>query len=477
MINVFTLAAGIAVARMLPPRLAALKVPTVADGPLAGAGPVLGTGGTAGTGGTGAQNGPLPTTSGLHTALAGPLSAPALGPQVSALVADPVTGRVLLSEQGSRPMTPASTTKLATGLAALAVLGQNARFTTKVVRGATPGSIILVGGGDPTLAVNPFPAQAYPQPATLASLAKATARALRAQGHRTVVLGYDTSLYTGPGLAPGWPADYVTAGDVIPIVPLAVDQGRLTAAGQPEDSDDPYNMAARSPDPAGMAASAFAQLLTADGIHVTGSPQPQPAAKRPAANNSAAKLASVTSPPLSAVVAQMLEESNNVIAENLARQVAVTAGQPASFSGAAQAVISELRRLGVTTSVHLVDGSGLSPRDAIAPVTLVKVLELAANHPNYRALLAGLPVAGFSGTLSAGESVFSGISGAALGAVRAKTGNLGTVTSLAGLAYDRSGRMLVFALMADQVPSVGMLGEAADAINAAASALAGCGCR
>src|SRR5580693_6875432 len=334
MINVFTLAAGIAVARMLPLRLAALKVPTVAAGPLAGADPVLG---------TGTQDGPLPTSTGLQKALAGPLSAPALGPQVSALVADPVTGRVLLSEHGSRPMTPASTTKLATGLAALAVLGQNARFTTKVVRGATPGSIILVGGGDSTLAVNQFPARDYPQPATLASLAKATARTLRAQGHRTVVLDYDTSLYTGPGVAPGWPAAYVTAGDVTPIVPLEVDQGRLTAAGQPEDSDDPYNLAPRSQDPAGMAATAFTGLLTADGIHVTGSPQPQTATTK-------TTLASVTSPPVSALVAQMLEESNNVIAENLARQVAVASGQPASFSGAAQAVIEELKRLGVTTS-------------------------------------------------------------------------------------------------------------------------------
>jgi hypothetical protein len=35
----------------------------------------------------------------------------------------------------------------------------------------------------------------------------------------------------------------------------------------------------------------------------------------------------------------------------------------------------------------------------------------------------------------------------------------------------------VFAVMADQVPSAGMLKEAANAINAAASALAGCGCR
>src|SRR5579859_338152 len=465
MINVVTLAAGIAVARMLPPRLAALKVPTVAtDGPLGGTAPVLG------TEGTGTQASPLPSTTGLRTALAGPLSAPALGPHVSALVADPVTGRVLLSENGSRPMTPASTTKLATGLAALAVLGQNARFTTKVVRGATTGSIVLVGGGDPTLAVNPFPARDYPQPATLASLAQATARTLKAQGRRSVVLGYDTSLYTGPGLAPGWPAAYVSAGDVTPIVPLEVDQGRLTRAGQPEDSDDPYNLAARSQDPAAMAASAFTGLLTADGIHVTGSPQPT-------TTKTKTTLASVASPPVSALVAQMLEESNNVIAENLARRVAVAAGQPASFSGAAQAVITELKRLGVITGIRLVDGSGLSPRDLIAPATLVKVLELAAGNPDYRSLLGGLPVAGFSGTLSAGESVFSGISGAALGSVRAKTGNLGTVASLAGLAYDESGGVLVFALMADQVPSAGMLDEAAGAIDAAAAALAACGCR
>jgi D-alanyl-D-alanine carboxypeptidase/D-alanyl-D-alanine-endopeptidase (penicillin-binding protein 4) len=463
LINVFTLAAGLAVVRMLPPRLAALRVPTVADGPLAGGDAVLG---------TGTPDGPLPTPNGLRNALAGPLSAPALGPQVSVLVADPVTGRVLLSEHGSRAMTPASTTKLATGLAALAVLGDDARFTTKVVRGAAPGSIILVGGGDPTLAVNPFPARDYPRPATLASLAASTARALKTQGRRTVVLGYDTSLYAGPGLAPGWPADYVTGGDVTPIVSLEVDQGRLTAAGHPEDSDDPYNLSPRSEDPAGLAASAFAALLNDDGIKVTGSPRAQAAPAR-----SEVTLASVASPPLSEIVAQMLGESNNVIAENLARQVAVATGQPASFSGAARAVSTELRRLGITTGIHLVDGSGLSPQDAIAPVTLVKVLELAAGRPRYRALLAGLPVAGFSGTLSAGESVFSGISGAALGSIRAKTGNLGTVAALAGLAYDKSGEVLVFAFMADQIPSAGVLEDAANAIDAAASGLVGCGCR
>ncbi|MGH3234574.1 MAG: D-alanyl-D-alanine carboxypeptidase/D-alanyl-D-alanine endopeptidase [Streptosporangiaceae bacterium] len=462
MINVFTLAAAVTVARMLPPRLAALRVPSVAAGRVSGAGTVLAPGTAAGS---------LPTASGLRSALASPLSAAALGPQVSAVVADPASGRVLLSEDGGRLSTPASTTKLVTSVAALAVLGANATFTTRVVHGATPDDIILVGGGDPTLAVNRFPAQDYPQPATLASLAAATARALKSEGRRTVSVGYDASLYTGPALAPGWPEAYVTTGNVTPIVSLEVDQGRLTTAGAPEDSDDPYNLRPRTADPAGMAAASFTALLAADGIHVTGSPVAQ------AVPAHASGIASVSSPPLSAIVEQMLEESNNVIAENLARQVALATGQPASFSGAAAAVIRELRRLGVSGGLRLVDGSGLSPQDAIAPATLVKVLELATADSRVRALLAGLPVAGFSGTLSAGQSVFSGISGAALGTVRAKTGNLGTVTALAGLVTDKNGATLVFAFMADQIPTAGMLDAAANAIDEAAVVLANCGCR
>jgi D-alanyl-D-alanine carboxypeptidase/D-alanyl-D-alanine-endopeptidase (penicillin-binding protein 4) len=185
----------------------------------------------------------------------------------------------------------------------------------------------------------------------------------------------------------------------------------------------------------------------------------------------------VSSPPLSAIVQQMLTESNNVIGENLARQVALATGRPASFSGAAAAVIAELRRLGVSTGIRLVDGSGLSPQDAIAPATLVKVVELAITMPRIRPLLAGLPVAGFSGTLSAGQSVFSGIGGAALGSVRAKTGNLGTVTALAGTVSDQNGTILVFAFMADRIPAEGMLDAAASDIDKAAAALAGCGCR
>jgi D-alanyl-D-alanine carboxypeptidase/D-alanyl-D-alanine-endopeptidase (penicillin-binding protein 4) len=463
MINVFTLAAGITVARMLPPRLAALKVPTVAAKPVSKAAPVLA---------PGVSTGPLPTSSGLQSALAGPLSAAALGPRVSAEVADPATGKILWSQNPGRLSTPASTTKLVTSAAALAALGPGATFTTTVVRGATENSVILVGGGDPTLAVHPFPAGQYPRPATLASLAKTTARALKAKGQRTVSLGYDDDLYTGPELAPGWPAAYVRTGNVTPISALEVDQGRLTTEGQPEDDDDPYNLRARTTDPAGMAAAAFATLLTADGIHVTGTPTEQKA------RQNAKTLARAQSPPLSAIVQQMLEESNNVIAENLARQVALKNHQPASYSGAAAAVSKELSHLGISTSgLHLVDGSGLSPQDKIAPAILVEVLQLATANGKIRALLAGLPVAGFSGTLSAGQSVFAGIGGPALGSVRAKTGNLDTVTTLAGLATDKTGKTLIFAFMADKIPAAGMLSTAAKAINDAAAALANCGCR
>jgi len=96
-------------------------------------------------------------------------------------------------------------------------------------------------------------------------------------------------------------------------------------------------------------------------------------------------------------------------------------------------------------------------------------------------VITGLPVAGFAGTLSGGDSDFGGIGsldgGAARGVVRAKTGNLGTVAALAGLAYDHDGRLLLFAIMAPQVPGAGLLQNAADALDSAVAGLAQCGCR
>ena len=463
MMSVFTLAAGVAVATLMPARLALWNIPRVAAHPPAAASQVL----------PGARSSaPLPTGRGLSAALSPILGSRVLGKQAGAEVVDPGTGRVLFARGASTLIQPASTTKLVTAIAALDVLGPSARFTTRVVSGASPGSIVLVGGGDPTLAAGPAPASGYPQPATLKALATATARTLRAQGRHSVRLSYDASRFTGPPLAPGWPTAYITTGNVTAITSLEVDQGRLTPDGAPQDADDPGNFRPRSVDPAGQAAQAFAGFLSADGIRVTGPGGQQKAAAH------AATIASVSSPPLSAIVGWMLRESNNVIAENLARQVALRERRPASFSGAAAAVTATARRLGVAGGIHLVDGSGLSPQDRIAPAALARLVSLASAGPRgrLRAAITGMPVAGFSGTLAPGQSVFSGFTARSRGLVRAKTGNLSSVATLAGLVYDASGRLLAFAFMTDQVPAAS-LGKAADGLDRMASALAGCGCR
>jgi serine-type D-Ala-D-Ala carboxypeptidase/endopeptidase (penicillin-binding protein 4) len=471
-LNVFTLAAGVAVARMLPPRLAALRIPVAAARPVQRAGavlvPVTGADGSATASATDPAT--LPTASGLAAMLGAALPAGEIGPDVGVEIADARTGNVLYADNSATPATPASTTKVATAVATLAVLGPDARFTTSVRK--VNGGIVLVGGGDPTLAVNAYPSSDYPQPATLSALAASTARALKDQGVSSVQLGYDTSRYSGPDMAPGWTESDISTGNVTPIESLEADQGRLTLDGTLEDSDDGTNFRPRTTDPVGLTVTAFADLLGQDGITVSGSPAAMTA---PA---SAPVLASVSSPPLSQIAEQMLSESNNVIAENMARQLAIAMGLPATFSGAADAVTTELRRLGVTTPISLVDGSGLSPEDAIAPETLVRVLEVAsAGPPGVRSAITGLPIAGLTGTLSPGGSAFGGIGGAARGVVRAKTGNLATVATLAGLVYDRSGALLIFAIMAPQVPGAAMLQSAAGAIDTAAAGLAECGCR
>ncbi len=483
LLSVFTVTAGVAVARMLPPRLALWRLPTVASRALAQAGPVLaplpgadlgGSGRTPRSGHSGQPGQPVQsaTAAGVTAALGRVLGSASLGPHVGAEVADLYSGQVLFSSAADSGFAPASTAKLAVAVAALHVLGPAARFSTRVVAGPTPSSLILVGGGDPTLAAGPFPVADYPQPATLASLAQAAARALKAEGVHSVRLSYDTSLFTGPTMAPGWTDSYIVTGNVTPIESLEVDQGRLTPSGAPEDSDDPGNFRPRSFTPAAQAAQAFASYLAAQGIAVRG-PLAQATAPR-----GSATVAAVSSPPLAEIIEQMLTESNNVIAENLARQVAIATGYPASFSGAAAAETAVLRGLAVRGTFRLFDGSGLSPLDRITPDVLVQLIRLAAatDQPNLRPVLTGLPVAGFSGTLAPGGSVFPDVGQAGLGMVRAKTGNLETVVSLAGVAQARDGELFAFAFMADQLPAGGLEAGASD-LTRLATSLAACGCR
>ena len=107
-----------------------------------------------------------------------------------------------LLRQRGRLASPASTTKVVTAVAALAALGPDARFPTTVRQ--VGDTVVLVGGGDPTLAVNRYPSSDYPRPAALAQLATGTTHALKAQGQRSVRLGYTPPCSAGPIWRKGW---------------------------------------------------------------------------------------------------------------------------------------------------------------------------------------------------------------------------------------------------------------------------------
>jgi D-alanyl-D-alanine carboxypeptidase/D-alanyl-D-alanine-endopeptidase (penicillin-binding protein 4) len=265
----------------------------------------------------------------------------------------------------------------------------------------------------------------------------------------------DGTLFPGPRLAPGWdPAD-VGGGYVAPITALTVDGGRRSP-GSP----------ARLTDPDLAAGRALAAALGSPTAPVIRGKAPE----------TVTVLGEVRSQPLGRVVEHMLLASDNVLAETLARQVALAERQPASFAGAAAAVRAVLGRLGLPAAGdRLVDGSGLSLRDRITPALLAALLRTAASpdRPELHGVLPGLPVSGYDGTLD--ERFRTGPTSVAAGQVRAKTGTLTGVSALAGLVRGADARLLVFAVVADRVPAAGTL-AAEDALDVIAAILARCGC-
>jgi D-alanyl-D-alanine carboxypeptidase/D-alanyl-D-alanine-endopeptidase (penicillin-binding protein 4) len=401
----------------------------------------------------------VPTTAGLARALGPVLSSAQLGGRVGVAVRDLATGRVLYGEDAAGAYVPASTTKILTSTAVLAALGPDHRFSTTVVAGADPHEIVLVGGGDPLLATSDTARAARgdgnPPRQTVDALAAHTARALRASGETQVRVGFDDTLFSEP-VSPRWESQYVPTGVVSPISALWVDEGRL----------DWPSSSPRAKDPALTAAEAFTTALEREGITVSGPP------RRTTAPTGADTIARVSSAPLAEIVRYVLETSDNDGAEVLARHVAVAEGRPATFEGATAAVAAVLGRLGVRGEIELYDGSGLSRANRLSADVLTQTLVLAGRpeFPELRAVLTGLPIAGYTGTL---DDRFDGDdAGQAVGVVRAKTGTLSGVSSLAGVATTRSGAVVAFALLVDHAS-----GDPRPALDEAAARLAACGCR
>ncbi|WP_460810107.1 D-alanyl-D-alanine carboxypeptidase/D-alanyl-D-alanine endopeptidase [Microlunatus endophyticus] len=382
------------------------------------------------------------------------------GAAVSAAVMSAQTGKLLYSSGSSTGLIPASVTKLLTTSAALKLLGPQHHFRTSVVDASTTSKgkpvhrIDLVGGGDPYLTATKKQAT-LPGQASLQALAAATAKALKSDKVTSVRLGYDASLFPGPSWNPTWPSGYSTV--VTRTSALWVNEGRLYGSEGP-----------RQPDPAESAAAEFAKLLRSYGIKVS----KVSAAKAP---SHADEVAGVDSLPLSKIIEKLLMASDNDAAEVVARQVAIADHKPGTIANALNSIKKVLTILGAwTPGTKIYDGSGLSRDGRIPADTFVKVLRLGidGDQPDLAPVFTGLPVAGVEGSLKyrfdEGKLAEKG-----QGLVRAKTGTLTGVHSLAGYASTRDGELLIFAFVVNHAKNDYSAVAWLDRVSAA---VASCGC-
>jgi D-alanyl-D-alanine carboxypeptidase/D-alanyl-D-alanine-endopeptidase (penicillin-binding protein 4) len=325
--------------------------------------------------------------------------------RTAAVAIDLQTGETVFSEHEGLPLVPASNEKLAVAYAALVTLGPAFRFETDVVgRGEQDGttwrgSLVLVGHGDPTLSG-----------ADLAALA----RQVRAAGIRRVTRGVfgDESFFDARRTGAGWKS-WFYVNECPPLSALSVDRGRY------------YNRTSR--DPAAAAALLFRNALRRAGVAVGGAGVGKQ-------RDDDVPLAAVESAPLSQVVAWMGRISDNFTAEILLKQLGTSNGQAGTSARGAVVVRAALADAGVPLAgLRLVDGSGLSSLDRLTARSLAALLRVAWADPNVRPyLLAALPVAGVSGTLSGRMR-----RPPARGNVQAKTGTTSLASALSGYVKRR----------------------------------------
>ncbi len=345
-----------------------------------------------------------------------------------------VDGRAVSSWNGDVAVIPASTNKLLVGGAAIEVLGADFQFTTSAaapapVDGVVDGNLYLVGGGDPSLVAGGAP-PGDDVPAASTAL-DALADAVAGAGVTSIsgaVVG-DASRYDDEYANPTWGSGvaYVDAG---PIGGLVVNDGLVVGRS------------ARQRDPGEAAAREFTRLLRDRGVSVSGGPEAgllEPGVP---------VVASVESPPLSAIVADMLTRSDNDTAEMLVKELGFSSAQPGTTASGLEVLERTVSSWGAPMdAVVFADGSGLSAENRLTCDTLVTVLGHLEATPG----VDGLPVAGRSGTLI-DEFLGSPVEGSLVG----KTGTLTNppadeeppeVKALAGYLDAPNGETLQFALV------------------------------
>ncbi len=425
----------------------------------------------------------------ITKALQGPASNGALG-QLAGQVTDASTGKTLWEKNSSTAMVPASSTKMMTTAAALLTLGPKDRVRTVVKRGTKPGQIVLVGGGDVTLAASKDNAF-YTNAPTIQDLASQVKKNMDGQPVTSVVVD-NSRAGQGDTFNSTWSRGDISGGNVTSVDSVMLNGGRQ----DPSDADSP-----RTDNPALVAGQALANAV---GLSSSSSDGGDGADNGGESGNSGGgddnsqgvsvskksvdtedgELGAVESAPLDIRIHDMLVNSDNMEAEAIGREIAKKEGKPLTFEGATSATKEVLSQHGFPLeSVVLKDNSGMSPDNRITPRLLDRIMVKASspvtNEGNsdsssadsqshdLRPILDGLPVAGGNGTL-AGRFTPGSSSGPGAGWVRAKTGTLDGVSALVGTVMNQQGRVLTFAFMSngsDIEPARSALDDLASALR------------
>lgn len=302
---------------------------------------------------------------------------------------------------------PASNQKLLVAAAALEVLGPDHVFTTEVRAGPVSGGVVagdvyLVGGGDPLLTSDDYPA------ATINGFPVLNATSLDALADSVVAAGIsridgnvvgDGSRYDDEFFHPTWPIE-IYLEEAGPLDALVVNDARVLA--------DDWQVA---DDPNIGAAAELGRLLEERGVTIAGE------RVSGTAPEGATTIASIQSQPLPAVIAEMQATSDNNTAEMLVKELGAATGAGGTWTAGAAAVITALAATGVDPAGIVVDdGSGLSNENRVTCRALATVLERYEPGDDFA---QGLPVAAESGTL---EDTF--VDSSVAGRLVAKTGTL-----------------------------------------------------
>ena len=338
----------------------------------------------------------------LQARLAKALRVPHVAPARSAAVAiDLATGSVLFTQNSALSLAPASNEKLPLTYAALTTLGPTFRIETDVLGEGTQdgttfdGTLVLRGGGDPTLST-----------AGLRSLAAQ----VRAYGVRRVTGGIvaDESYFDSRRMVAGWKASFYIQ-ESPPLSALVVNRGRVGG------------YVTRTP--ALAAATAFRDALRTAGVAVAGD------VKLGHVGDFSIPIAQIESPTLASIIRFMDRESDNFTAELLLKQLGAVVFDRGTSAAGATAVMQALTEASVPLAGgRIVDGSGLSRLDRLTANAVAAILRAAWNDPAVRpAFVASLPVAGINGTLQ--DRLRAPVT---RGRVLAKTGTTSDASALSG---------------------------------------------